>query len=48
MGRNKILKQALQFKSKGSRNIGRPRKRWKDQLHLKQDMYVYTHALEAV
>ena len=27
-------KQALQYKPKGRRNIGRPRKRWRDQLHL--------------
>jgi hypothetical protein len=27
-------KQALQYKPKGGRNIGRPRKRWRDQLHL--------------
>jgi hypothetical protein len=34
MDTNRIPKQALQYKSKGRRNIGRPRKRWKDQLHL--------------
>jgi hypothetical protein len=27
-------RQALQYKPKGRRNIGRPRKRWRDQLHL--------------
>ena len=27
-------KQELQYKPKGRRNIGRPRKRWRDQLHL--------------
>ena len=32
MDTNRIPKQALQYKSKGRRNIGRPRKRWKDQL----------------
>jgi hypothetical protein len=26
--------QALKYGAKGSRNTGRPRKRWKDQLHL--------------
>ena len=34
MDTNRLLKQALQYKPKGRRNIGRPRKRWKDQLHL--------------
>ena len=27
-------KQALQYKPKGRRYIGRPRKRWTDQIHL--------------
>ena len=31
---NGITKQALQYKPKGRRNVGRPRKRWRDQLHL--------------
>jgi len=31
---NRLTKQALQYKPKGRRNIGRPRKRWRDQLHL--------------
>jgi len=31
---NRIPKQALQYQPKGRRNIGRPRKRWRDQLHL--------------
>ena len=26
--------KALQYKPNGRRNIGRPRKRWRDQLHL--------------
>ena len=30
----KIWSSALQYKPKGRRNIGRPRKRWRDQLHL--------------
>ena len=34
MDANRIPKQALQCKSKGRRNIGRLRKRWRDQLHL--------------
>ena len=31
---NRLPKQALQYKPKGRRNIGQPRKRWTDQLHL--------------
>jgi len=31
---NRIPKQALQYQPKGQRIIGRPRKRWSDQLHL--------------
>jgi len=34
MDTNTIPKQAPQYKPKGRRNIGRPRKRWRDQLHL--------------
>jgi predicted GTPase len=34
MDTNRLLKQALQYKPKGRRNIGRPRKRWRDQLHI--------------
>ena len=34
MDTNRIPKQALQYKPKWRRNIGRPRKRWRDQLHL--------------
>ena len=30
----RIPEQALQYKPNGRRNIGRPRKRWRDQLHL--------------
>jgi len=32
MDTNRIPKQALQYQPKGRRNIGRPRKRWRDQL----------------
>jgi len=33
--RKKVIHlQALQYQPKGRRNIGRPRKRWRDQLHL--------------
>ena len=31
---NRLPKQALQYKPKRRRNIGRPRKRWRGQLHL--------------
>ena len=31
---HRLPKQALQYKPKGRRHIGRPRKRWRDQLHL--------------
>ena len=34
MDTNRLLKQALQYKPKGRRKIGRPRKRWRGQLHL--------------
>jgi hypothetical protein len=34
MDTNRIPKQALQYRPIGRRNIGRPRKRWRDQLHL--------------
>jgi hypothetical protein len=34
MDTKRIPKQELQYKPKGRRNIGRPRKRWRDQLHL--------------
>ena len=35
MDTNRILKQALQYKSEGKRKRESPRKRWKEQLHLK-------------
>ena len=31
---HRLPKQALQYKPKGRRNIGRPRKRWRDRLHF--------------
>jgi len=34
MDTNRISKQALQYQPKGRRNIGRPRKRWRDQPDL--------------
>jgi len=33
MDTDRLPKQALQYKPKGRRNIGRPRKSWRDQLH---------------
>jgi len=34
MDTNRIPKQALQYRPKGQRKIGQPKKRWRDQLHL--------------
>ena len=34
MDTNRLPKQALQCKPNGRRNVERPRKRWRDQLHL--------------
>ena len=34
MDKNRLPRQALHYRPKGQRNIGRPRKRWADQLHL--------------
>ena len=34
MDTNRPPKQAIQYKPKGQRNVVRPRKRWRDQLHL--------------
>ena len=34
MDTKRLPKQALQYRPKGRRNTGRPRKRWRDQLHL--------------
>ena len=42
MDTNRLPKQALQYKPKGRRNVGRPRKRWRDQLHL-EDQGQETH-----
>jgi hypothetical protein len=36
METNRIPKQALQYRTKQRRDIGRPRKRWRDQLHLEE------------
>ena len=42
MDKNRIPKEALQYKPKGRRNIGRPRKRWRDQLHFEDQGTRYT------
>jgi len=34
MDTNRIPKQALQYRPIGRKNIGRPRKRWRGQLHF--------------
>ena len=34
MDTNRIPKQALKYRPKRRRNIGRPKKRWRDQLHF--------------
>jgi len=34
MGTNRLRKQALRYRPKGRRNLGRPKKRWTDQIHL--------------
>jgi len=34
MDTNRIPKQAVRYRPKGQRNIGRPKKRWRDQLHF--------------
>jgi len=35
MDTNRIPKQALRYRPKGRRYIGRPKKRWRDQLNLR-------------
>jgi len=35
MDTNRIPKQVLRYRPKGRKNIGRPKKRWKDQLILR-------------
>jgi hypothetical protein len=34
MDTNRIPEQALQYKPNGQRNIGRPKKRWRDRFHF--------------
>ena len=34
MARNRLPRQALKYRPEGRRNIGRPKKRWRYQLHF--------------
>jgi len=34
MDTDRLPKHALQYKTKGRRNVGRTKKRWRDQLHF--------------
>jgi len=34
MDTNRIPRQALKYRPEGRQNIGRPKKRWRDQLHF--------------
>jgi len=34
MDRNRLPRQALKYRPEGRQNIGRPKKRWRDQLHI--------------
>jgi len=34
MDRNRLPRQALKYRPEGRRNIGRPKKKWRDQLHF--------------
>jgi hypothetical protein len=34
MDTNRMPRQALKYKPEGRRNVGRPKKRWRDQLHF--------------
>jgi len=34
MDRNRLQRQALKYRPEGRRNTGRPKKRWRDQLHF--------------
>jgi len=36
MDTNRLPKETLQYKPKGRRNIGGPRKSWRDQMHLEK------------
>jgi len=35
MDTKRLQRQALKYRLEGRRNIGRPKKRWRDQLHFK-------------
>jgi hypothetical protein len=34
VGTDRLSQQALRYRPEGRRNLGRPRKRWTDQIHL--------------
>ena len=34
MDTNRIPRQAVKYRPEGRRNVGRPKKRWRDQLHF--------------
>ena len=34
MDTNRMPRQALRYRPEGRRNVGRPKKRWRDQLHF--------------
>jgi hypothetical protein len=34
MDRNRMPRQELRYRPEGRRNVGRPKKRWRDQLHF--------------
>jgi hypothetical protein len=34
MDTNRISRQALKYRPEGRRNVGQPKKRWRDQLHF--------------
>jgi hypothetical protein len=34
MDKNRLPRQALHYRPNGQRNVGRPRKGWKDQFHI--------------
>jgi len=34
LDRNRLPRQALKYRPEGRRNIGRPQKRWRDQIHF--------------
>ena len=45
MDTNRIPKQTLQYKPKGLRNIGRLKKRWRDQFHFEDTWLTVHHSI---